>query len=79
MLIGASRNRVPGPGTYELPGMAVHTYNRVYRGEIEPEYRENKITSSKTLNVPGPGAYSTPDKKGEPLNLKIMSPQEMTK
>lgn len=79
MLKAASRNRVPGPGTYEQPGMTVHTYNRVYRGEIEPEYRADRIQSSKRLDVPGPGAYNTPAKKGEPLNLKIMSPQEKTK
>jgi hypothetical protein len=58
--------------------MKVKTFNTVFRGELEPEYREDRIMTVNDIKVPGPGAYDIKVKK-DPSILKISAPTPKTK
>ena len=57
----------------------VQTFNQVFRGEIEPEYRDDRLTKKLVdLDVPGPGAYDLIDRTPSP-SAKITVPSPKTK
>lgn len=80
MLLAATKKNMalPGPGSHEIPGLKVQSFNTVARGEIYPEWREDRITPMRDLGVPGPGTYSPDDHK--PIaGFKLKLDQPMTK
>lgn len=79
MMTKIERNQVPGPGDYEdLRGMSrIKSFNQVYRGEIEPEYRDDRIAKKLVdLDVPGPGTYDLIDRTPSPsARITVASPK----
>jgi len=54
-----SRNNNPGPGTHEFVGLHTHTFNKVLRGELEAEVRNDKSIAVIDNGVPGAGTYNS--------------------
>jgi hypothetical protein len=58
--------------------LKTHTFNKVLRGELEPQYADDKCPPVIDNGVPGPGTYDGKD--GLPVpNFKISQASPLTK
>ena len=78
--MGASirRNRNPGPGSHEYDSLKTHTFNKVLRGEMEPNYADDKCPPVVDNGVPGPGTHDPKEQIAVP-NFKISQASPLTK
>jgi hypothetical protein len=77
MLKKVLQNKNPGPGTHEIKGMETHTFNKMYKGELEPKYYDEKILPPPDYKVPGPGTYD-PDEQLPIHTKRILQPSPIT-